>query len=320
MKSILASLQVLTPKYKSLIFIIFACLCFSPWMSPGIALIFGLIIAFLGLNPFLRSSQKFSKQLMAWSIVGLGTTVNINMVLAEGAASFRLTVITLVMTIGGGWLIGSAMGITKDLRALISSGTAICGATAIAAIGETISAKKEEMSLALGVVLILNGIAIFLFPYLGHLLGLSSHDFGVWAGLAIHDTSSVVGAALQYSPDSVETATTVKLARALWIAPLALLFAYALPNPEHKVRVKLPWFIAGFVLAAALFSYVPFLRIYSDSVGFVARKGFILAIFLMGTNIEIKTLRALGFKPLLFGVILWSISSIVSLVEIARVF
>jgi uncharacterized integral membrane protein (TIGR00698 family) len=276
-------------------------------------LIIGILIAYLQLNPFLEYSQLVSKQLMAWSIVGLGTTVKIAAVFAVGISSFKLTVLTLLITIGGGWAIGAALGISKDLRALIASGTAICGATAIAAVGETLHAKKEEMSLALGVVLVLNGIALFLFPYLGHLLHLSAHDFGVWAGLAIHDTSSVVGAALQYSSDSVETATTVKLARALWIAPLALLFAYALQPKDGKITFKLPWFIGGFIAAAALFSFVPVLASYSSEVGFVARKGFILAIFLMGSNIDIRSLRALGVKPLLFGIILWGISSTASL-------
>ena len=300
------------------IFFLTLALCLFPWMSPGIALIAGLIISSLHLNPYVGSSQKVSKRMLAWSIVGLGTTVKIAAVFAEGISSFKLTILTLIITIGGGWLIGAALGITKDLRALVASGTAICGATAIAAVGETLHAKKEEMSLALGVVLVLNGIALFLFPYLGHLLNLSPHDFGVWAGLAIHDTSSVVGAALQYSPDALETATTVKLARALWIAPLALLFAFTLHPKDSEVKIKLPWFIGGFIAAAALFSFVPALAVYSSEVGLVARKGFILAIFLMGANIDIRSLKDLGMKPLIFGIILWGISSVVSLFGIMQ--
>ena len=292
--------------------------CFFAWMSPGLALIVGVVIAYLNLNPFQAASQKVSKRLMAWSIVGLGTTVKIAAVYAVSVSSFQLTVFTLIVTIGGGWVIGALLGITKDLRALIASGTAICGATAIAAVGETLHAKKEEMSLALGVILVLNGIALFLFPYLGHLMQLSPHDFGVWAGLAIHDTSSVVGAAIQYSVDSVETATTVKLARAIWIAPLALIFAYALHPKDGKLKIKLPWFIGGFIAAAALFSFVPALAEYSSQVGFVARKGFIIAILLMGANIDLRSLRQLGIKPLIFGVLLWMISSLVSLIGILR--
>lgn len=285
-------------------------------MSPGFALITGLIISALHLNPYPGSSQVLSKKMLAWSIVGLGTTVKIASVFEVGISSFNLTVITLIVTIGGGWLIGHAFGVSKELRALISSGTAICGATAIAAVGETLKSKKEEMSLALGVILVLNGIALFLFPYLGHLMNLSPHDFGVWAGLAIHDTSSVVGAALQYSPESLETATTVKLARALWIAPLAILFGYLLNPQGSKVSFKLPWFIAGFIIAAALFSFVPILATYSPQVSLIARKGFTLAIFLMGANINLQSLKDLGIKPLIFGIILWLISSVVSLIGV----
>lgn len=285
-------------------------------MSPGIALITGLIISYFHLNPYPGSSQVLSKKMLAWSIVGLGTTVKLASVFEVSISSFKLTVITLLVTIGGGWLIGAALGITKDLRALIASGTAICGATAIAAVGETLKAKKEEMSLALGVILVLNGIALFLFPYLGHLMNLSPQDFGVWAGLAIHDTSSVVGAALQYSPESLETATTVKLARALWIAPLAILFGYLLNPKGSKISFKLPWFIAGFIIAAALFSFVPTLAAFSPEVSLLARKGFTIAIFLMGANINLQSLKELGMKPLIFGIILWVISSVVSLVGI----
>ena len=287
-------------------------------MSPGLALIVGLVIAYLKLGPPHALTHKVSKRLMAWSIVGLGTTVKIAAVYTVSVSSFQLTVFTLFVTIGGGWLIGGLFGITKDLRALIASGTAICGATAIAAVGETLHAKKEEMSLALGVILVLNGVALFLFPYLGHLLLLTPHDFGVWAGLAIHDTSSVVGAAIQYSADSVETATTVKLARAVWIAPLALLFAYALHPKDSKLKIRLPWFIGGFIAAAALFSFVPALAEYSAHVGLVARKGFIIAILLMGANIDIPSLRQLGAKPLIFGILLWMISSVVSLIGILQ--
>ena len=285
-------------------------------MSPGLALIVGVAIAYLHLNPYTEITPKLSKRMMAWSIVGLGTTVNIVAVYTVSVSSFGLTVLTLLITIGGGWIIGSIFGITTDLRALIASGTAICGATAIAAVGETLHAKKEEMSLALGVILVLNGVALFLFPYLGHLMQLSPHNFGVWAGLAIHDTSSVVGAAIQYNVDSVETATTVKLARAVWIAPLALMFAYALHPKDGKLKIRLPWFIGGFIASAALFSFVPALAAYSSQVGFVARKGFIFAIFLMGSNIDVQSLRELGIKPLLFGIILWGISSVVSLIGV----
>ncbi len=298
------------------LFFLALSLCLFPWMSPGIALILGVLISYCGLNPYLGSSQRVSKQMMAWSIVGLGTTVKIASVYAVSVSSFALTVFTLAVTIGGGWLIGGMLGVSKDLRALIASGTAICGATAIAAVGETLKAKKEEMSLALGVILILNGIGLFLFPYLGHLLNLTPQEFGVWAGLAIHDTSSVVGAAIEYGVDSVETATTVKLARAVWIAPLTILFAYALGPKDGSVKFKLPWFIGGFIVAAAVFSFIPSLAVFAPEVGFLARKGFVVAIFLMGANINISSLKELGFTPLIYGVVLWVISSVVSLLGV----
>lgn len=285
-------------------------------MSPGIALLIGICLSAFNLNPSKKLTHQISKRAMAWSIVGLGSTVKIGAVYAVSVSSFQLTVLTLLVTIGGGWIIGNVFGITSGLRALIASGTAICGATAIATIGETLNSKREEMSLALGVVLILNGIALLLFPYLGHLIGLTPHEFGVWAGLAIHDTSSVVGAALQYSHDSVEVATTVKLARAVWIAPLAVMFAYLLHPPGSKLKIKLPWFIAGFVVAAALFSFLHFMDPYAETIGFIARKGFIIAILLLGANIDLSSLRQLGLRPLFYGITLWILSSIVSLLGV----
>jgi len=285
-------------------------------LSPGLALILGIFISYCNLNPSPEVSKKFSKYILAWSIIGLGATVKIYSVYEVSVSSFKLTIITLFVTIAGGWVIGSFLGVTNKLRALISSGTAICGATAIAAVGETLNAKKEEISLALGVILILNGIALFLFPFLGHIMQLTPQQFGVWAGLAIHDTSSVIGAALEFSPDSVEVATTVKLARAVWIAPITILFSYLLKANDGKMSFKLPWFIGGFIASAALFSFAPGLSVYVNSVGFIARKGFIMAIFLLGSTINIVSLKELGIIPLVFGVILWIISCIVSLAGI----
>lgn len=288
-------------------------LCLLPFMSPGLALIFGMMLAYFGYQKDTALAHAYSKKLLAWSIVGLGTTVNIAAVMHESISNLKLTLISLLITIGGGWLIGRLFGISSSLCALITSGTAICGATAIAAVGESIRAEKEEMSLSLGVVLVLNGIALFLFPYLGHLLQMTPHDFGVWVGLAVHDTSSVVGAALQYSQDALPQATTVKLARAIWIAPLAVLFAMLLKPDSSTIKIKLPWFIGGFVIAAAIFSFVPILTTYAQYVALVARKGFVIAIFLLGTTIHIPSLYRLGMKPLLYGVFLWIISSVVSL-------
>jgi uncharacterized integral membrane protein (TIGR00698 family) len=303
-------------KLKFIVFFIGLSLCFFSWMSPGIALLLGALISYLNLNPEPKRSQTYSKKILAWSIVGLGTTVKLALIYEVSVDHFTLTVLTLLVTLGGGWIIGSILHIPKELRALIASGTAICGATAIAAVGETIKSKKEEMSLALAVILVLNAVALFLFPFLGHLLQLSPHAFGVWAGLAIHDTSSVVGAALQYSPESLEYATTVKLARAIWIAPLTLLFSIVLNHGKQSLSFKLPWFIGGFIIAAALFSFVPLLTPYANIVSMVARKGFVIAIFLLGSTIDVQSLRVLGFKPLLFGILLWIMSALVSLLGI----
>ncbi len=298
---------------KSSLVLLVAPLCLFPFMSPGLALILGVMLSYFGFQKDAALAQVYSKKLLAWSIVGLGATVNIAAVMHESVGNFKLTIISLLITIGGGWLLGQLLGISASLRALIACGTAICGATAIAAVGESIRADKEEMSLSLGVVLVLNGIALFLFPYLGHMLDMTPHDFGVWVGLAVHDTSSVVGAALQYSPESLPEATTVKLARAIWIAPLAVFFAMLLKPDGSKVKMKLPWFIGGFVIAAAVFSFVPMLTRYAPYIAMIARKGFVFAIFLLGTTINLPSLKRLGIKPLMFGVFLWILSSVVSL-------
>ncbi|MEA2342161.1 MAG: hypothetical protein QOF63_330, partial [Thermoanaerobaculia bacterium] len=228
--------------------------CVTPWASPPIALALGLALALALGHPFASRNSKATKLLLQTSVVLLGFGMNLQKVVEAGRTGFIFTVVTIVGTLLLGFLLGRAMNISRTTSHLISSGTAICGGSAIAAVGPVVNATDEEMSVALGTVFILNSIALFIFPMIGHRLGMTQPQFGVWAAIAIHDTSSVVGAAAKYGADALQIATTVKLTRALWIVPVTLATAFFFKRKSAKVTV--PWFILWFVVASVLRTYI----------------------------------------------------------------
>ena len=257
-----------------------------------------------------------SKMLLQYSVVGLGFGMNVEASLASGKEGMMFTIISVFGTLLLGWLVGRVLlKVDKNTSYLISSGTAICGGSAIAAVGPVIKAKDSEMSVALGTVFILNAIALFIFPAIGKSLGLDEQQFGTWAAIAIHDTSSVVGAGAAYGEEALKVATTIKLTRALWIIPVAFLTSFIFRTKGSKVNI--PWFILFFVLAMVANTYLlcDYPQVGSAISG-ISRKCLTLTMFFIGASLSLNVLKQVGIKPLVQGVLLWVIISIGSLLFI----
>ena len=299
------------PGLKKVIFIGLAALCLTPWISPPIALLLGLLVAFFIGHPYLQHNRKATTYLLQFSVVGLGFGMNVTSALRAGTEGILFTIVTIIGTLILGYLLGKFLKIDNKTAYLISSGTAICGGSAIAAISPVIRAEEKQISIALGTVFILNSIALIIFPYIGEALHLSQSQFGLWCAIAIHDTSSVVGAAAKYGTEALEIATTIKLARALWIIPVAFLSTLIFKNKGGKV--KIPYFIGYFVLAMVINTYVPFIQPLSPYITAVAKAGLTLTLFLIGSGLNKKLLKSVGFRPLAQGIILWIIISLSSL-------
>jgi uncharacterized integral membrane protein (TIGR00698 family) len=302
--------------WRKAAFILLIIFCLSPYGSPPVALALGLAMAFAIGDPFPQLSGRPTKLLLQASVVLLGFGMNLEAIYKAGRQGILFTIATIIGTLVLGYLVGKALAVNAKTSALISSGTAICGGSAIAAVGPAIDADPEEMSVALGTVFILNSVALFLFPILGQGLGLTQNQFGVWAAIAIHDTSSVVGAAQAYGAEALSIATTVKLARALWIAPVALMFAilYRKSNTDSKAKIAVPWFIFLFIGTAAFRTFAPpeILPSIFDSLVNLAKAGMTITLFLIGASLTPRTLRAVGPRPLVQGILLWAVISIVS--------
>ena len=296
---------------REVIFLLAVVFCLSPLVSPPIALLMGLIIAqFIG-HPYLHLNHKATHILLQVSVVGLGFGMNVTSALKAGKEGILFTIVSIIGTLVIGFFIGKFLKIEKKTSYLISTGTAICGGSAIAAISPVIKAEEKQISVALGTIFILNSAALFLFPFIGHQLNLSQSQFGMWCAIAIHDTSSVVGAASKYGPQALEIATTVKLARALWIIPVAFLSTFIFKNKNSKI--KIPYFIGLFVLAMIANTYIPFVQQYNHYLTNIAKAGLTLTLFLIGCGLNRKTISSVGFKPLIQGVILWVIISTAAL-------
>ncbi len=290
---------------REVIFLLAVVLCLSPLISPPIALLMGLIIAqFIG-HPYLHLNHKATHILLQVSVVGLGFGMNVTSALKAGKEGILFTIVSIIGTLVIGFFMGKFLKIEKKTSYLISAGTAICGGSAIAAISPVIKAEEKQISVALGTIFILNSAALFLFPFIGHQLNLSQSQFGMWCAIAIHDTSSVVGAASKYGPQALEIATTVKLARALWIIPVAFLSTFIFKSKDSKI--KIPYFIGLFVLAMIANTYIPFVQQYNHYLTNIAKAGLTLTLFLIGCGLNRKTISSVGFKPLIQGVILWVI-------------
>ena len=245
---------VFNENLKKVIFIFALIFCFTPLASPPIALAIGIILALTVGNPFVKQSSKFTKFLLQASVVGLGFGINLGKVIEAGKDGFMITAVSITFTLLLGFIIGRWLTINRNSSHPISSGTAICGGSAIAAVEPVLNADDKEMSIALGTIFVLNVIALFIFPVIGHILKLSQTQFGIWAAIAIHDTSSVVGAAAKYGEKALQIATVVKLTRVLWIIPVTLITAFIFKNKGKKITI--PYFIFLFVLASVLRTYI----------------------------------------------------------------
>ncbi|WP_201986636.1 YeiH family protein [Hymenobacter rubidus] len=291
--------------------------CLTPWASPPVALALGLLLAQTVGNPFSRHTKWFTTRLLQYSVVGLGFGMNAHAAVQAGREGILFTVASIGGTLVLGYVVGRWLGLGRRVVHLISCGTAICGGSAIAAVGPVLRAQDEEMSVALGTVFVLNALALFAFPPIGHALALTQHQFGLWCAIAIHDTSSVVGAAAAYGDEALQVATTVKLARALWIIPVAL--GTALAFKQKGVKVQLPYFILGFVLAMLVNTYVPAARPLGPALVGLAKTGLTVTLFFIGAGLSMAVVKAVGARPYLLGALLWLAVSCVSLWTVLRV-
>ena len=313
------------PIYIALLSILTLCLLcdyipalavLSSWVTPPVALFLGLVFALTCGQAYPTFNKTVSKKLLQYSVIGLGFGMNLHASLASGKEGMLFTIVSVFGTLLIGMFIGcKLLKINRNTAYLISSGTAICGGSAIAAVGPIIKAKDSDMSVALATIFILNAIALFLFPALGHWLGMTQQEFGTWAAIAIHDTSSVVGAGAAYGEEALQVATTIKLTRALWIIPLALITALIFRSEGKKISI--PWFILFFIVAMLLNTYVlTDIPQVGQCIYGIARKGLVITMFFIGASLSIDTIKSVGIRPLLQGILLWLVISAGSLAYI----
>lgn len=282
----------------------------SGLISTPLALLAGLIYGLSFAHPYHVDSKKLSAFLLQASIVGLGFGMNLHEVIQAGRNGFAYTALSITFALLVGLALGRLFHVQRIPSFLISAGTAICGGSAIAAVGPVVNAGEEEMAISLGTVFSLNSIALFLFPAVGYALHLTQSQFGLWSALAIHDTSSVVGATAKYGAQALMVGTTIKLARALWIVPVAFVAAIL---KKSKARIKWPWFILLFCLAAVASTYLPVFGSFYPKLSMLGKSGLTVTLYLIGTGISKATLKQVGVRPLLQGIMLWAIVAISSL-------
>jgi uncharacterized integral membrane protein (TIGR00698 family) len=311
--------------YRKIIFILCLIACIvSERISPPVALLMGLVIALVFGHPFIQLNKKATTILLQISVVCLGFKINFGEAMKAGAQGFLFTVSSIAVTLAAGWFIGRKLKTGKKTSLLISNGTAICGGSAIAAIAPIINANDEEISVSLGTVFILNSIALFLFPWIAaNFIHFTDLQFGTWCAIAIHDTSSVVGAAGRFSDEAAKIATTIKLERALWIIPVSLATAYFQKNTG---KIRIPYFIFYFLLAVIASTYLPrYFPVLNYKTGGstlfdyaykIGKKGLVVTLFLIGAGLSLQTIRQVGWRPILQGVLLWVIIGTLSLVVI----
>lgn len=287
-----------------------------PVITAPAALLLGLIFAFIFKNPCPKFNKKTSKYLLQVAVVCLGFNMNLQQSLKSGSDGMLFTIVSVVGVMALGVLVGYWLHINRKTAYLISSGTAICGGSAIAAVGPVIKADENEMAVSLGVIFILNSVALFVFPPLGHLLDMTQQQFGTWAAIAIHDTSSVVGAGEAYGEEALQLATLIKLTRALWIIPLALVTMFIFRDKTAKISI--PWFIFIFVLAMIVNTYVPLPEWFVTAMVWIAKRGMVVTLFLIGASLSVASIKSVGVRPLLQAVTLWVVISIVSLLVVLK--
>lgn len=290
-------------------------------ITPAVALFMGLIFAIVFGIPFPKFNKKLSKYLLQASVVGLGFGMNLQKSLQSGAEGMVFTIVSVIGVMIVGILLGRWLKINDKASYLISAGTAICGGSAIAAVGGVMKANEKNMAVSLGVIFILNAIALFIFPPLGHLFNMSDAQFGTWAAIAIHDTSSVVGAGAAYSPEACELATLIKCTRALWIIPLAFFTIWYFRKDQHgegKAKVSIPWFILLFVVAMVINTYTPagmidFMRPVYNGIVAISKQALVAVLFAIGASLSLKVIREVGVKPMIQAIVLWILIGVSSL-------
>lgn len=288
------------------VFFIALILAASGVLSPALALLCGLACGIFQLHPYAQDTRTLSRHLLQASVVALGFGMNLHQVLAAGRSGLVYTALSITLTLALGLLLGWLLRIRQRVSFLVSVGTAICGGSAIAAVAPILAATQEEIAISLGAIFLLNSIALLVFPPIGAALHLSQTQFGLWAALAIHDTSSVVGAAAKYGAPALALATTVKLARALWIVPVSVGVAAMRKSPGGiRSRIQLPWFILFFLVAAAANTFLPIGHPVYDLCRRLGLTGLTVTLFLIGASLSVKILRAVGLRPLLQGILLW---------------
>jgi uncharacterized integral membrane protein (TIGR00698 family) len=304
-------------KFVHILYPLLALLTLVPVISSGVSLFLGILFAFVFGNPFIERTKSLTSLFLSLAIVGLGAGMNLLTVAEVGFHGIGYTILGIGSTFVIGTLLGKFLKTDRDTSLLITVGTAICGGSAIAAVAPVIRAKSHEVTIALGIVFSLNAIALFLFPFIGHQLLLSGEQFGLWSALAIHDTSSVVGASLQYGHGALAVGTTTKLARALWIVPVAMSIGYIrskeAKNNEGAQKAKRPWFILGFLAMAALMTFVPAIQPVGDVLNTLAKRLMVMTLFLIGSNLSPAAIKSVGAKPFIQGVLLWVIMASTSL-------
>lgn len=277
-------------------------LCFFPFISPAIALMMGLSLSLLGIQN--KTFTKHTSFFLQASIVLMGFGMNLTQVISASKTGFMHTAISVVLVMVVGYFLAKMMKIESKMGTLISVGTAICGGSAIAAVAPVLNPKSYQISFSLMVVFVLNGIALIIFPMIGHYFNMSQEIFGNWAAIAIHDTSSVVGAGATYGPKALEVATTVKLIRALWIIPLTIVIALLQKNKSGN-KIKIPWFIGLFILSIIIAYLLPSGQPVFDQLNWLGKKGMVVAIFLIGANISLTEVKNAGLKSFIYGILLW---------------
>lgn len=310
----MTSFPVFFKQPSAILYIILSLICLTPFITPPFALFLGLIFALTLGTPFPKFNKKISKYLLQISVVGLGFGMNLLDSLKAGSDGMMFTLFSVVSVMFLGIVIGKWFRVPKVSTYLIASGTAICGGSAIAAVGPIAKANESEMSISLATIFILNAIALFLFPVLGHLMDLTQHQFGLWAAIAIHDTSSVVGAGATYGEEALKVATTVKLTRALWIIPLSIFTSFYFKSKGDKIVI--PWFILFFIVAMVLNTYISIPVSLTHGIVSVARQSLTLTLFFIGAGLSRSIIKNVGVKPLILAVTLWFFIAVISLIFI----
>lgn len=293
------------------LFILCMVLCILGYVNSPVALVGGFLFTYFLGHPFLTLNSKSVNWLLKIAVVGLGFGMNLKETLSAGKEGFLLTVFSISITLILGYFLGRLLKMTRKSSHLISSGTAICGGSAIAAVSPVINASEKDISISLGVIFLLNSIALLIFPPIGHLLELNQHQFGLWCAIAIHDTSSVVGAAYTFGEEALKVATTVKLARALWIIPLSLLSVFLFKGKGKSV--KIPYFIFLFILAIILNSYLAIPEVLTNGITSISKSLLVLTLFLIGAGLSLEKIKSAGWKPMILGVSLWIFISVSAL-------